>query len=106
MRVCLCDQVLKTETENEVKFDKSYQALYRQLKDVYTKCGATDFFGVVGEDFVYARHEKVRVNALPCVLVCVSACLRSSCVPVLLCVCVCSCVSVSVSCLSVCVSAC
>ncbi|CAM9805592.1 unnamed protein product [Pylaiella littoralis] len=52
-------EVLKTETENEVKFDKSYQALYRQLKDVYTKCGATDFFGVVGEDFVYARHEKV-----------------------------------------------
>eukprot|EP00903_Cladosiphon_okamuranus_P016409 g15130.t1 len=49
---------LKTETENEVKFNNSYQALYRQLKDVYTKIGATDFFGVVGEKFVYSRHEK------------------------------------------------
>lgn len=53
-------QALKTETENEVKFNNSYQALYRQLKDVYTKIGATDFFGVVGEKFVYSRHEKVR----------------------------------------------
>lgn len=53
--------MLKTETENEVKFNNSYQALYRQLKDVYAKVGATDFFGVVGEKFVYSRHEKVRV---------------------------------------------
>lgn len=53
-------QTLKLETENEVKFNNSYQALYRQLKDVYSKIGATDFFGVVGEKFVYSRHEKVK----------------------------------------------
>lgn len=52
-------QALKTETENEIKFNNSYQALYRQLKDVYTKIGATDHFGVVGEKFVYSRHERV-----------------------------------------------
>lgn len=57
---CACRrQVLEIKTENEVKFNKSYQALYRQLKDVYTKIGATDFFGVVGEKFIYSRHEKV-----------------------------------------------
>ena len=53
-------QALKVETENEIKFNNSYQALYRQLKDVYTKIGATDFFGVVGEKFFFSRHEKVR----------------------------------------------
>ncbi|CAN0348730.1 unnamed protein product, partial [Hapterophycus canaliculatus] len=51
-------QALNVETENEIKFNNSYQALYRQLKDVYTKIGATDHFGVVGEKFVYSRHEK------------------------------------------------
>lgn len=54
-----CGQALNLETETEVKYNNSYQALYRQLKDVFTKIGATDFFGVVGEKFVYTRHEKV-----------------------------------------------
>ncbi|CAB1113352.1 unnamed protein product [Ectocarpus sp. CCAP 1310/34] len=52
------EEALNLETETEVKYNKSYQALYRQLKDVFTKVGATDFFGVVGEKFVYTRHEK------------------------------------------------
>ncbi|CAM9981351.1 unnamed protein product [Ectocarpus sp. 6 AP-2014] len=52
------EEALNLETETEVKYNKSYQALYRQLKDVFTKIGATDFFGVVGEKFVYTRHEK------------------------------------------------
>ncbi|CBN77860.1 co-chaperone grpE family protein [Ectocarpus siliculosus] len=52
------EEALNLATETEVKYNKSYQALYRQLKDVFTKIGATDFFGVVGEKFVYTRHEK------------------------------------------------
>ena len=53
------EQELTLETENEIKFNGNYQALYRQLKDVYTKIGASDFFGVVGEKFDSRRHIKV-----------------------------------------------
>lgn len=54
-------QRLNLETENEIKFNRNYQALYKQLKDVYTKIGASDFYGVVGEKFEWRRHEKVRL---------------------------------------------
>ncbi|CAM9306797.1 unnamed protein product, partial [Laminaria digitata] len=53
------EQELTLETENEIKFNGNYQALYRQLKDVFTKIGATDFFGVVGEKFDSRRHIKM-----------------------------------------------
>ena len=52
-------QKLTLETENEIKFNSNYQALYRQLKEVYAKIGASDFYGVVGENFESRRHEKV-----------------------------------------------
>eukprot|EP00752_Nemacystus_decipiens_P008554 g7641.t1 len=58
-------EALNLETETEQKFNNSYQALYRQLKDVYTKIGATDFFGVVGEKFAYNRHEKASEEHSP-----------------------------------------
>ncbi|KAG5192137.1 GrpE-domain-containing protein [Tribonema minus] len=50
---------LKLETEQEQMFNSNYQALYRQLADVYTKLGVTDFFGVQGETYDGIRHEKV-----------------------------------------------
>lgn len=57
-------QELKVETENEIKFNKSYQALYRQLQVTYTKLGATDFYGVVGEKFDARRHQKVNMYCI------------------------------------------
>lgn len=52
-------QSIKLETENEIKFNNSYQSLYRQLKDVYTKSGASNYFAVEGEKYDWMRHEKV-----------------------------------------------
>lgn len=54
-------QDLKLETENEVKFNNSYQSMYRQLKDVYSKIGASNYFAVVGEVYEWFRHEKVGI---------------------------------------------
>lgn len=48
------------ETENEIRFNGNYQAMYRQMKEVFANLGACDFYGVVGEAFDARRHQKVR----------------------------------------------
>lgn len=54
-------QDLPLSTENEEKFHRNYQSLYRQLKTVYDKIGATEFSPAIREPFDPVRHEKVVV---------------------------------------------
>ncbi|CAN0110963.1 unnamed protein product, partial [Discosporangium mesarthrocarpum] len=53
------EEVLSLQTENERKFNSNYQAMYRQLKEVFAKIGATDYFAAVGEKYNVLRHDKV-----------------------------------------------